>query len=258
MMHPQIGPDAVGEFISSSDPSIDLQLLRNRVNMGGGVSRNRGIEAARTDFVALLDADDEWKPDHLSSSLALLSSQNLDLVFGFPPEFANGPRYTRGLSPLEFIFVQGGIAQTSSFVFRNLPVLRFDATLLKHQDFDFIMGAFAQRLALGQLDFATTRYHDVKDIQSRVSKQRRPRSSRKFLLKWRSQMSPDARLSFIVRFHFYNRPRISLRMAAWSGISIIKSGAAFSQKLRLGSSVSKAFLRRPDRSNDQHEKLPLQ
>jgi len=42
-----------------------------QTNQGASSARNRGIAEAATEFVALLDADDEWKPDFLKSVLAL-------------------------------------------------------------------------------------------------------------------------------------------------------------------------------------------
>ncbi|WP_432511356.1 glycosyltransferase family 2 protein [Kineococcus sp. SYSU DK001] len=40
------------------------------VNGGSGPARNRGIEAARTRWIAFLDSDDAWLPDHLERTLA--------------------------------------------------------------------------------------------------------------------------------------------------------------------------------------------
>ena len=34
-------------------------------NQGVSVARNRGVEEARCEYVALLDGDDEWHPDYL-------------------------------------------------------------------------------------------------------------------------------------------------------------------------------------------------
>ncbi len=59
------GPNIVRTF---SDPRI---RLIQQENGGVSVARNRGIETAKADLIAFLDADDEWLPDHLSILLEL-------------------------------------------------------------------------------------------------------------------------------------------------------------------------------------------
>jgi len=63
----------------STDGSADIvrrindPRLRIICQPNGGVSaaRNRGIDEARGEFIAFLDADDEWKPDYLETQMAL-------------------------------------------------------------------------------------------------------------------------------------------------------------------------------------------
>jgi glycosyltransferase involved in cell wall biosynthesis len=56
-----------------------VTLLRTRVR-NAAAARNAGIEAAAGDWVALLDADDVWYPNHLARASALLG-QSDDVAF---------------------------------------------------------------------------------------------------------------------------------------------------------------------------------
>lgn len=103
------------ELIIVDDGSNDgsLELLRtlsdwririiSQTNQGPGAARNRGARAAVSDFLAFLDADDEWLPDYLKtagdiifsdSTLACITSAYLE----YPGAKSSGEYWqTRGI-----------------------------------------------------------------------------------------------------------------------------------------------------------------
>lgn len=49
-----------------------VTVLRNAVNRGPGHSRNAGVTASTGEYLAFLDADDKWLPEHLGDLAGLL------------------------------------------------------------------------------------------------------------------------------------------------------------------------------------------
>lgn len=58
-------------------------------NAGVSAARNRGIEEARGEFIAFLDADDEWHPNYLATQKALIENYPACDVFATNYEFRN-------------------------------------------------------------------------------------------------------------------------------------------------------------------------
>lgn len=81
----------------STDGSIDMvkgikdsriRIFR-QANAGVSAARNRGIEKAQGELIAFLDADDEWKPDYLSTQMSLVEKYPQCDVFVTNYEFRN-------------------------------------------------------------------------------------------------------------------------------------------------------------------------
>ena len=54
-----------------------IRILKNSQTIGAGFSRNRGIENAKGEFIAFIDADDTWKKFKLENQINFMREKNL-------------------------------------------------------------------------------------------------------------------------------------------------------------------------------------
>lgn len=69
----------VEEYIEKN-PEMNFHLL-NQVNKGVSGARNLGLKIAKGDFIALLDADDEWMPRKTEQQLRYFEDKDLNIDF---------------------------------------------------------------------------------------------------------------------------------------------------------------------------------
>lgn len=64
---------------SIADPRV--RLIHNPVNSGVSVTRHRGVEEAKGEWLAILDSDDAWEPEKLEKQVQRQIEKNADLLF---------------------------------------------------------------------------------------------------------------------------------------------------------------------------------
>lgn len=83
-----------------------IRLVR-QANAGVSAARNKGIHEARFEYVAFLDADDEWLPDHLETITRLIGNYPQCAVFGTSYYFAQDETdFTTPILPPSFTFTE--------------------------------------------------------------------------------------------------------------------------------------------------------
>lgn len=150
-------PQTISVLEQVHDPR--LRWVEQPSNMGACAARNRGVDEAKGLWVALLDDDDEWLPEKLSLQMAAAEENRSAPVIvacrviverGIDRKVwpTRAPRDREHLS--EYVFCRSGLTVeglvTTSMLFGRRELfhkIRFDTTVRRHQDTDWLLRAVA-------------------------------------------------------------------------------------------------------------------
>jgi glycosyltransferase involved in cell wall biosynthesis len=153
------GPDGCTrkELATISDSRLRVIELPQRV--GGSDARNRGMDSARGEWIALLDDDDEWLPEKISAQMKLARSSSFrypivssrlflrtsqgDLVL--PRKLPFTPICDYLLARNDWSYGEG-LLQTTTLLFPKdlYKLVPFKSGLPRHQDLDWVLRATQQ------------------------------------------------------------------------------------------------------------------
>lgn len=150
------GPDepTVASLNHISDPRLRVVLLPTP--RGGSAARNAGVRAARSEWIAFLDDDDEWLPKKIERQMRAMRGTFVWFPVISCRLIAQSPAMSRVLPPrlyespqpvADYLFCRsslgdpGGLMQTSTLLAPRdlLLAVPFSDGLTMHQDWDWLI-----------------------------------------------------------------------------------------------------------------------
>lgn len=165
------------------DPRI--LYIQNEKSLGGGGARNVGIKAARGEYVAFLDDDDEWLPEKLETQMNAFEKSSSDVGFCFSAvlnvfddkeENTSVEEGIKDYSEISFVRFKGFM--TSSLVIRRKifnEVGGFDPELPSHQEPELILRIAQKYKGLGinaplvRMNAKSTHEHISSSLERRIT-----------------------------------------------------------------------------------------
>ena len=142
-------------------PYMDRIVYIKQANKRAAGARNTAIAQARGEFLAFLDSDDRWAPEHLASQMKLADADpSLDLIYANALVFGNPQNEWKfmdrcpssGEATFAALIVERCQIPISTVVVRKTALVKaggFDETLLRCDDYDMWVRTAFQGAKIG-------------------------------------------------------------------------------------------------------------
>lgn len=143
----------VDDSVEQQLESNSFKIIRTGGSHGVSLARNLGLQHVSSEFVALLDDDDEWHPGYLEKQM--INFKNLEIDFGLTGAVVNGRKRPRtplkvGLDPFEMLYGRPHLLRsraylpTSSYMFRAeiIQTTTFDESIADRENLRFVRDCF--------------------------------------------------------------------------------------------------------------------
>lgn len=131
-----------------------VRLVENEINVGPGLCRDVGLQLAKGDYIAFLDADDFWERTFLEVYLDACENNNADIAYG--SYFMKSDKQTKIFQPkalsLKQLYVQSPLSCLATLIKTEMVSgCQFDGNT--REDLHF----WVQVLSKGTLNFIVVR-----------------------------------------------------------------------------------------------------
>lgn len=157
------------------------------------VCRNIGLKEAKGRYVAMLDSDDEWLPDHIEKRIEFINKTGADGIFGsyylndgIEKKSIISRHFNSNETMANYLLSDGKAATPTHFYIANCAKdITWDESLFRHQDYDFSI-RFAEKYKFIPCNYISCIVHWCKG-EKRT--QHLP-SQLKFIEKHKNKISP--------------------------------------------------------------------
>ena len=209
------GREALQNLLREYEGDPRVRAVVNPENMGGSEARNEGVKAARGEYLAFLDDDDEFLPGKIEAQLALMLENNLEMTFSDYKLVDDGGkvmdyRHFRDIPAFDRVslfryHMLRHMTATTTFMYRAEALRRIGGfqRAATGQEFYLMMRTIEQGLAIGYLPgvHSIAHYHDQGRISSGPGKVKGENALYEYKKSFFHRLTPRERR--FVRFRHY-------------------------------------------------------
>ncbi|MEZ5830883.1 MAG: glycosyltransferase family A protein [Dongiaceae bacterium] len=191
------GPTAAIVQVTALRTEIPMRRVVNRLRPGASGSRNAGAAVSRAEFLAFLDDDDAWRPDHLACAMAELDRTGADAAITGICRIKHDGTIQRIVIPVREA-IEGRVFEKnfgmtgSNLVIRRSTfdrIGRFDPALPVFNDWDFLIRMMTDRLTYCVVPNLTVEWREHEGDRISTPTVRRADGIERFIAKHRTAMS---------------------------------------------------------------------